>query len=271
MANSRVVIARRGVESGQCLMCFEGVRRKFYGCGIVSRGTICVSAACVEFGPLDVGIREVGPQSKCFVQVFNRVGCARFLARFAAAIIRQAIVRLEPKPFGEFCYRLFPYLHLEKGVAPDLVRLGKRRIQTHRLSTGLNRLLVLTLHIEDGRGAVRLSEGGCAMALNNLAWALAVVPAAALRDGAEALKYARKACEITDWKYPYALSTLAAAYAETGDFVEAVKRQQKAIEVGMPDGDLPAARDRLRGYQQGKPYRLSEKTPGVSEESSDAK
>jgi tetratricopeptide (TPR) repeat protein len=104
------------------------------------------------------------------------------------------------------------------------------------------------------------------MALNNLAWALAVVPAAALRDGAEALKYARKACEITDWKYSYALGTLAAAYAETGNFDEAVKWQQKAIEIGMPEDDLPAARDRLRRYQQGEPFRLSEKTSEVPEE-----
>jgi len=49
--------------------------------------------------------------------------------------------------------------------------------------------------------------------LNNLAWLLATSPDEKLRDGARAIRLATQACELTDWKAPHILSTLAAAYA----------------------------------------------------------
>jgi tetratricopeptide (TPR) repeat protein len=119
--------------------------------------------------------------------------------------------------------------------------------------------------IADVREAIRL-DADHACAYNNLAWFLAVCPIGELRDGVQAITFARKACDLADWKAPFFLGTLAAAYAETGNFDEAVKWQQEAIEIGMPEEDLPAARHRLRRYQQGKPYRLSEKTSEVPEE-----
>ena len=54
--------------------------------------------------------------------------------------------------------------------------------------------------------------------LNNLAWLLATAPEDKLRDGKRAVTLATQACELTDYKEDYILSTLAAAYAETGDF-----------------------------------------------------
>ena len=59
--------------------------------------------------------------------------------------------------------------------------------------------------------------------LNNLAWTLATSPDAKLRNGRRAIELATAACEVTGYKLAYILSTLAAAYAETGDFQTAVK------------------------------------------------
>lgn len=69
-------------------------------------------------------------------------------------------------------------------------------------------------------------------ALDNLAWLQACCPSAELRDGTTALTNARKVCEFLGWTNGTSLSVLAAAYAEKGDFVEAVKWQQKAISLG---------------------------------------
>ncbi|GAH67769.1 unnamed protein product, partial [marine sediment metagenome] len=59
--------------------------------------------------------------------------------------------------------------------------------------------------------------------VNNLAWLLATAPQADLRDGARALPLAKGVCESTGYNNPRFLDTLAAAYAETGQFEEAIQ------------------------------------------------
>ena len=98
--------------------------------------------------------------------------------------------------------------------------------------------------------------------LNNLAWLLATSPEAKLRDGRRAVKLATEACKLTDYKAAYILSTLAAAYAETGDFPSAIKWSTKAVELSdrQERADL---KKELASYQAHKPWRelLSEQAP----------
>jgi len=95
---------------------------------------------------------------------------------------------------------------------------------------------------------------------NNLAWLLATVPDSKLRNGQKALEYAKKACELTNWKDPQCLATFAAANAETGDFRDAVKWQKQAI-LGLSGKDLVEAQRLLTLYQQGKPYQIDPNHP----------
>ena len=93
--------------------------------------------------------------------------------------------------------------------------------------------------------------------LNNLAWLLATATDASVRDGAEAVRLAEQACQATSRKAPRILGTLAAAYAEQGDFVRAVESAKEAIErAGDDDKELIVdLRNRQRDYENGQPTR----------------
>ena len=98
------------------------------------------------------------------------------------------------------------------------------------------------------------------LVLNNLAWILATHPDAEVRDGAEAVRLAERACELTQYKLPAMLDTLATAYAETGQFDQAVKTAQKAIQLAQAAGKETLAKDiqgRLDLYEAKRPYRES--------------
>lgn len=91
---------------------------------------------------------------------------------------------------------------------------------------------------------------------NLRAWILATCPDPRIRNGQEAVASATRACELTRWRNHNLLDTLSAAYAEKGDFNEAIKWQEKAV--GMVRGNDPNRKgmvERLELYRAGKPYR----------------
>ena len=88
---------------------------------------------------------------------------------------------------------------------------------------------------------------------------LATAPEDNLRDGHRALALATDACKQTDYKQDYILSTLAAAYAEIGDFESARKWAAQAVEVKPGPNAEPSRKDELKkeleNYQANKPWR----------------
>lgn len=97
-----------------------------------------------------------------------------------------------------------------------------------------------------------------AQALNNLAWLLATSPDPGLRDGPRAVSCAERACALSNSQEPAFLGTLAAAYAESGDFRRAVVTAQKAEARARVTGDAQLAartQDLLKLYRAGKPCR----------------
>jgi len=123
-----------------------------------------------------------------------------------------------------------------------------------------NALLGIGKHAEaiaDYNKAMKLQSDDSGT-LNNLAWVLATSPEDNLRDGRRAVELATKACKLTHYERAHILSTLAAAYAETGDFRSAVKWSKKAVELGNKDGQPDTQQSlekELRSYRQGKPWR----------------
>jgi tetratricopeptide (TPR) repeat protein len=95
-------------------------------------------------------------------------------------------------------------------------------------------------------------------ALDGLSWILATNPQAEYRNGTEAVRMAERACELTWRKDPAKLQTLAAAYAETGRFPEAVSTAQTALDICARDGNqaLEDTCRRMRdSFQSVQPWR----------------
>ena len=90
--------------------------------------------------------------------------------------------------------------------------------------------------------------------LNNLAWVLATSPDDQLRDGKRAVELATKACELTEYKLPHILSTLAAAFAESGDFDTAIEWSEKAVALDDTEQEEQLSKE-LSSYRGGQPWR----------------
>lgn len=93
-------------------------------------------------------------------------------------------------------------------------------------------------------------------AYNALAWLLATCEDGRYRDSEHAVKYAKKACELTNWKNAVFLDTLGAAFAEAGDFDKAVHWQTKARDL-VPASSRADYQQRLDLYRRKQPYRQS--------------
>ena len=111
--------------------------------------------------------------------------------------------------------------------------------------------------IEQYRLASNLDPQSVAM-LNLLARTLATSVHASARDGPEAVRLARQAAALTRYEDAFTLDTLAAAYAEAGQYPEAQQTQRRAIQL-VDEGGNPdlakAMQEHEQLYRSGKPYR----------------
>jgi hypothetical protein len=93
---------------------------------------------------------------------------------------------------------------------------------------------------------------------NNLALLLATSAEASVRNGSRAIEAAQRACDLTQGKNPVVLATLAAAFAEAGQFTNAIATAQHAIELASSQRQrtlVQALQPQLELYQKGLPFR----------------
>jgi tetratricopeptide (TPR) repeat protein len=105
--------------------------------------------------------------------------------------------------------------------------------------TGLGNAL-----LRKGRAKEAVAHYNQAMALapkdahcrSNMAWVLATASDASIRDGAKAIKLAQEAVSLSGGREPLFLRALAAAYAETGRFSDAIALAQQAAVIARMQG-----------------------------------
>ena len=127
--------------------------------------------------------------------------------------------------------------------------LGVLLVQNGDVRGGIEQWEIsLRLNAEDGN------------ALDNLGWVLATYPADGIRDGKRAVEMAEKATTLPGGNVPIVFRTLAAAYAESGDFPKATETAQRAIDLATAQNNaslLATLRHELELYRAGTPYHES--------------
>ena len=101
------------------------------------------------------------------------------------------------------------------------------------------------------------SDPGSVLAANNLAWLLSTSADPSIRNGARAVDLAEEALRLSNSDDPVILHTLAAAYAEDGQFGKAVAASEEALKVAEANGIKSLAeslRSKLALYQAHQPY-----------------
>jgi tetratricopeptide (TPR) repeat protein len=177
------------------------------------------------------------------------------------------VIRLDPTSASAFCGRALVWFErkdYDRAIADDseAIRLDPKHAWAFN-NRGNARAAKneFVRALADYDEAIRL-DPSLAVAYRNRAWILANGPAGPLRDGKKAVESASRGCDLTDWKDPNYLDTLAASYAEAGDFDAAVRTQSRAIEL-VKDFDT-----RLRAYQDKKRHRdTAETAPRLSQSS----
>lgn len=92
---------------------------------------------------------------------------------------------------------------------------------------------------------------------NNFAWLLAAHPNDDVADANRAIELATIACDLTKWKNPNGLSTLAASHARANDFESAIDIQKKCLPLAATDEDAKRYAERLKLYESGRPYLIN--------------
>jgi tetratricopeptide (TPR) repeat protein len=169
-------------------------------------------------------------------------------------------IRLDPK-FAE-AYLIRAIVHREKkehdraiGDASEAIRLDPEEARAYR-ERGLARAGKREFDeaVADFSEAIRLDPKDPA-AYDDLAWLCATCPEAKHRDGPRAVQAAARASALTDHANSAVLDTLAAAYAEAGDFARAVDWQQKCVYLEDDPKRKEECGSRLKLYREKTPYR----------------
>jgi tetratricopeptide (TPR) repeat protein len=137
------------------------------------------------------------------------------------------------------------------------LKINPKDIEAYQArSTAYEDLKQYDLAIADLNRAIEVSSYD-STAQNALAWIMSTCPDRKYRNGREALRYASRACFLTSWQDGDSIDTLAAAFAEVGDFSQAVSWEQRALTfMKSANGERQSdAAKRLELYKAKQPFR----------------
>ncbi|MGA2241293.1 MAG: glycosyltransferase family 39 protein [Verrucomicrobiota bacterium] len=185
-----------------------------------------------DWGPVPFAVGGLPGQLYCVVKVFSRV-------QFTSQPVNPQAVRAGDVP----SFSLIPFKVDDKTTFPTKSEVTMHLQRASQLA-GEGKIEAA---IQTYRQALAVDSNN-PVVLNDLAWILTAANKPELRDGQEAVRLATKAVELTDRTEPIMIGTLAAAYAETGQFTNAVELANIAFALASITGqeDVAAKINKLR-------------------------
>jgi Flp pilus assembly protein TadD len=154
---------------------------------------------------------------------------------------------------------------LEKGDLDSAIQVCRSALLLRPLDADCHTTLAIALE-EKGNPAEAIQHYQKALelapksipTLTNLAWLMATSQDASLRDGPKAVELATQADRLARGTNTLVLRTLAAAYAENGQFANAIRTARSAMQLARMHGEDSLTTDldqQIALYQLGMPYR----------------
>jgi protein O-mannosyl-transferase len=212
----------------------------------------------------DLELRPGAPDARYNLATvyFKKGQIADALAQF------EAVVNLQPEN-PEFQNNL-GWALLQTGRTDDAIQRFETvlRLQPD-FALAHNNLALAALQKKRGRDAAAHYRAFLALqpehpaALSDLSWLLATWPERSVRNGADAVDLARRAVELTGGENPVFLRSLAAAFAETGKFEDALATARRAASLADAAANAAlgeALRAEMKLYEAHSPVR--ETIPG---------
>jgi tetratricopeptide (TPR) repeat protein len=154
---------------------------------------------------------------------------------------------------------------LQKGQVADalvhyrkLLDLQPDNMEIHNI---VGTVLVQQGRVQEGAEEwqkVLLVEPDNGNAMSNLAWVFATSPDQSIRHGARAVQLAEQAVRLSGGRIAILFRTLAAAYAENGQFSDAIQTAERGIQLANSQGNAGLANElqaNIALYQQQQPLR----------------
>jgi protein O-mannosyl-transferase len=165
-------------------------------------------------------------------------------------------------------YRLGQAL-LEKGELDSAIQVCRTALMIRPADADCHTTLAIALE-EKGEAAEAIQHYEKALevaprsipALTNFAWLLATSHDASVRNGRKAVELAGRADQLVGGTNTLVLRTLAAAYAENGEFARAIRTARSAMQLSRMHGEESLTTDldqQIALYQLGMPYRETPK------------
>jgi len=163
---------------------------------------------------------------------------------------------------------------LQKGQAPKAMEHYRRLLEIQP-DNGEAHNILGTVLVQQGRIKEAIDEWRETLAFqpengnakSNLAWVFATYPEESVRNGTEAVQLAEQALKLSGGKNPIIFRTVAAAYAESGRFGEAVDTAERGLELATEQGNTGLANEfqsYILLYRAGRPLRDPSLTNGRS-------